>query len=177
MSRSYRRLGLQVYLEDDAVGLVAACATLRPDAVILDVLFERGQPDGLAAVRQIAARWPNIPVVVYGEEVSISTSVEFMRLGARDVLVAPQHPHTVLRGLWRPPDPLVPVRDSVMTLAELRWEYFWKRRVDLRTHVDRDVARDLGLNQADVRRILTADVREKTWVMPETWCDKQERKS
>ncbi len=79
--------GFEVEPFADAESCVAALSSHLVEAVCLDL----GLPgmDGLAALREIRARLPHLPVVVLTADREVSTVVEAMKAGAYDYLTKP----------------------------------------------------------------------------------------
>ncbi|MBU3076501.1 sigma-54-dependent transcriptional regulator [Sphingomonas quercus] len=79
-----------------AIGLIAD--RLEPvDAVLIDVW--RPAESGAALVRDIRARWPQLPIVMLTAQPSIALAVEAMRAGASDFLIKPIAPDRLFAAL------------------------------------------------------------------------------
>src|SRR5690349_22972634 len=64
----------------DGVGAVAACATLQPDCVLMDIRMEG--MDGITATRQIAADWPAARICIVSEYDDAELRAAARRAGA-----------------------------------------------------------------------------------------------
>jgi two-component system, NarL family, nitrate/nitrite response regulator NarL len=67
------------------VDLLAAVVSVQPDLVIMDVRL--GQPDGIAALRELRERGLNIPVILMTGALRDSEVLEAVQLGIRGLLL------------------------------------------------------------------------------------------
>lgn len=68
-----------------AVDLLAAVVSVQPDLVIMDVRL--GQPDGIAALRELRERGLNIPVILMTGALRDCEVLEAVQLGIRGLLL------------------------------------------------------------------------------------------
>jgi len=90
------RMSLASFLEDGGHAILQAAdgqaaldlvAAHRPDLVLLDLRMPR--VDGMLALRQLAAEYADLPVIVISGAGQIADAVEAMRTGAWDYLAKP----------------------------------------------------------------------------------------
>jgi two-component system nitrogen regulation response regulator NtrX len=79
--------------EDGGAGVERA-VTEDPDVVLMDLAMPR--TDGLSALRQLAARKPEVPVVMMSGRATLQDAVEATRLGAFHFIEKPLGPEAVL---------------------------------------------------------------------------------
>ena len=79
--------------EDGGAGVERA-VTEEPDVVLMDLAMPR--TDGLSALRQLAARKPELPVVMMSGRATLQDAVEATRLGAFHFIEKPLGPEAVL---------------------------------------------------------------------------------
>ncbi len=95
------RDALRLLLKTAGYGIVGAAspeeglACLRGDsfaAVLVDMNYTRDTTsgtEGLALIAQVAAQWPNLPVIAMTAWASVDLAVEAMRVGAADFIEKP----------------------------------------------------------------------------------------
>ncbi len=86
--------GYRVAEAADGGAGVERAVTEDPDAVLLDLAMPR--TDGLAALRQLADRRPEVPVVMMSGRATLQDAVEATRLGAFHFIEKPLTPESVL---------------------------------------------------------------------------------
>ncbi len=136
VQRELRSAGLvfETARVEEEAGLLAALDTFRPDIVLADYSLPRF--DGLAAVRLVSARCPEIPVVVVTGSINEEIAADCLRAGAVDYVIK-EH-------LAR----LAPAVRAALERAELRAE---KKGVEAR---QRQVEQDLAQQYALLRVVL-----------------------
>ncbi len=136
VQRELRSAGLvfETARVEEEAGLLAALDTFRPDIVLADYSLPRF--DGLAAVRLVSARCPEVPVVVVTGSINEEIAADCLRAGAVDYVIK-EH-------LAR----LAPAVRAALERAELRAE---KKGVEAR---QRQVEQDLAQQYALLRVVL-----------------------
>lgn len=82
----------QIKEADTPEGVLKYIETFYPDLLLLDLNFARGRTDGgegIDLLRQVHARWPDLPVVILTAWAGIGLAVECMKLGAADFITKP----------------------------------------------------------------------------------------
>jgi DNA-binding response OmpR family regulator len=88
--RQFTSEGYMVHLAGDGREGLAACRTLRPFAVVLDLMLP-GMP-GRDVCKEIKASSPNTPVVVLSAVSEVADKVLLLELGADDYVTKPFSP-------------------------------------------------------------------------------------
>lgn len=86
--------GYQVAEAEDGGAGVERAVTEDPDVVLLDLAMPR--TDGLTALKRLAERAPDLPVVMMSGRASLADAVEATRLGAFHFIEKPLTPESVL---------------------------------------------------------------------------------
>ena len=72
-----------------------------PDAVLLDLSFPDTEEDALMLLRELAERWPHLPVIVFSGRNSLGDRLAVSRLGARQFLQKPATTEQIFQALTR----------------------------------------------------------------------------
>src|SRR3981081_4434780 len=73
----------------DSGGGLAAIQARQPTPVVLAILLQGGEPDGIGVLRQLRAEMPSVPVVMISGHGTIETAVEAIKIGAYDFIEKP----------------------------------------------------------------------------------------
>ena len=87
--------GFTVRESGDGAAGVAAAAEREPDAVLVDLMMP-GAMDGMATLRALRERYPDLPVVMMSGRAGLSDAVQATKLGAFHFLEKPLTPEGVL---------------------------------------------------------------------------------
>jgi two-component system, response regulator RegA len=89
LRRSFERRGDVVYSAASLAGVVTLLGSIAPSHAVVDLKL--GQESGLAVVRHLHERFPDMLIVVLTGFASIATAVEAIKLGACNYLVKPSN--------------------------------------------------------------------------------------
>jgi len=87
LARSLRYSGYEVTTANDGVDALARLSSLRPDAVIMDVMMPR--LDGLEATRSLRASGNDVPILVLTARDAVGDRVDGLDAGADDYMAKP----------------------------------------------------------------------------------------
>lgn len=93
--------GMQIKI---ALNLTTARSLLvfeTPDAVLLDLSFPDTEEDGLTLLRELAAKSPNLPIIVFTARDSLADRLAVSRLGARQFLHKPATTELIFQAIAR----------------------------------------------------------------------------
>lgn len=121
------------------------------DGVVLDLRMP-GQT-GLELLGTMLRARPSLCVVLLTAYGSIATALEAVRLGARDFLVKPADPDTILAALEGRRPQREPIPPEVPTLDRVEWEHIGRVLADCEGNVSQ-AARLLGLDRRTLQRKL-----------------------
>jgi DNA-binding response OmpR family regulator/HPt (histidine-containing phosphotransfer) domain-containing protein len=91
--------GLQVEVATDLTMARHLIAQHPPDVVVLDLNFPGEAEDGLTLLRELADRWPQIPVLVSTVRTSLPDRIEVVRLGGCGFLCKPLPTQEILKAV------------------------------------------------------------------------------
>jgi two-component system response regulator RegA len=94
LARAFVERGYEVVQAADHAAAVAVASTRQIDRAVVDLRMPG--PGGLVVVQDLLAAQPEMQIVVVTGYGSIATTVEAMRLGARDYLTKPAHADQIL---------------------------------------------------------------------------------
>lgn len=78
--------GLQMQVVSNPAEARSRLMRVSPDVVLLDLSFPSAEEDGLTLLREITARTPDLPVIVFTGRDSLADRLAVSRLGARQFL-------------------------------------------------------------------------------------------
>lgn len=87
LARSLHYSGYEVDTAEDGVEALAKLSSMRPDAVIMDVMMPR--LDGLEATRMLRANGNDVPILVLTARDAVGDRVDGLDAGADDYMVKP----------------------------------------------------------------------------------------
>jgi DNA-binding response OmpR family regulator/HPt (histidine-containing phosphotransfer) domain-containing protein len=91
--------GLQVEVATDLAVARVMLARRQPDVVLLDLNFPGAVEDGLTLLRELASRWPRLPVLVSTVRASLRDRIEVVRLGGCAFLRKPLPTQEILQAV------------------------------------------------------------------------------
>ena len=97
VAQALRRSGHAVLTADSLTQLDKILATGAPDVLISDVVLPDG--DGINRVREVADRFPQLPIIILSAQNTLTTAVRAAELGAYDYLPS-RSTSTCWRGRW-----------------------------------------------------------------------------
>ena len=169
LARSLHYAGYEVSTAVDGVDALAQLSSMRPDAVVMDVMMPR--LDGLETTRSLRASGNDVPILVLTARDAVGDRVDGLDAGADDYMVKPfsfEELQARLRALTRrvlASTPVTPGTD-VMTFADLT--------LDLQTREVTRNGRHISLTRTEFallqaflahpRRVL-----ERSWLLNEVW--------
>jgi two-component system response regulator RegA len=148
--------GYEVRAAASRTAALAVAAAERLDRAVVDLRMPGGS--GLALLRDLLALQPQVAVVVLTGYGSIATTVEAMRLGARDYLTKPCHADRILgafdgdseQASREPEDSLA---FEIPSLARLEWEHIERVLHECHGNVSK-TARILGMHRRTLQHKL-----------------------
>ncbi|PTQ64793.1 two-component system nitrogen regulation response regulator GlnG [Sphingomonas sp. PP-CE-3G-477] len=87
VAQALRRAGHEVTVADSLAQLERALAIALPDVIVTDVILPDG--DGIDHVRNVAARFPLLPIIVLSAQNTLTTAVRAAEVGAYEYLPKP----------------------------------------------------------------------------------------
>lgn len=121
LARSLMYSGYEVTTANDGVEALAKLSSLRPDAVIMDVMMPR--LDGLETTRSLRASGNDVPILVLTARDAVGDRVDGLDAGADDYMAKPfsfEELQARLRALTRRARPVSEDDgDEVLTFADL----------------------------------------------------------
>lgn len=87
LARSLHYSGYEVDTAEDGVAALAKLSSMRPDAVIMDVMMPR--LDGLEATRMLRTNGNDVPILVLTARDAVGDRVDGLDAGADDYMVKP----------------------------------------------------------------------------------------
>jgi two-component system response regulator RegA len=152
LKRSFEKRGYQVVLCPDGDELVAALETVAPDYAVVDLKLGTGS--GLECVKLLAARDPDMRIVVLTGFASIATAVEAIKLGACHYLAKPANTDDIETAFGRAEgDVSVPLSSRPTSIKNLEWERIHETLVETGFNIS-ETARRLGLHRRTLARKL-----------------------
>lgn len=170
LARSLHYSGYEVTTATDGVDALAKLSSIRPDAVIMDVMMPR--LDGLDTTRSLRATGNDVPILVLTARDAVGDRVDGLDAGADDYMAKPfsfEELQARLRALTRrlrPENPDSPPGGEVLTFADLS--------LDLQTREVQRGGRKISLTRTEFALLQTflenpRRVLERGWLLNEVW--------
>jgi len=170
LARSLHYSGYEVTTATDGVDALAKLSSIRPDAVIMDVMMPR--LDGLETTRSLRATGNDVPILVLTARDAVGDRVDGLDAGADDYMAKPfsfEELQARLRALTRrlrPENPDSPPGGEVLTFADLS--------LDLQTREVQRGGRKISLTRTEFALLQTflenpRRVLERGWLLNEVW--------
>jgi two-component system, OmpR family, response regulator MprA len=168
LARSLRYSGYEVTTANDGVDALARLSSLRPDAVVMDVMMPR--LDGLETTRSLRASGNDVPILVLTARDAVGDRVDGLDAGADDYMAKPfsfDELQARLRALTRRARPSAE-DDGTEVLA------FADLTLDLQTREVTRAARRISLTRTEFALLQTflenpRRVLERSWLLNEVW--------
>jgi DNA-binding response OmpR family regulator len=93
--------GIRLKVAPDLTTARSRMALAPPDAILLDLSFPDTEEDALMLLRELAQRWPNLPVIVFTGRDSLGDRLAVSRLGARQFLQKPATTEQIFQAITR----------------------------------------------------------------------------
>jgi two-component system response regulator MprA len=168
LARSLRYSGYEVTTANDGVDALARLSSLRPDAVIMDVMMPR--LDGLETTRSLRASGNDVPILVLTARDAVGDRVDGLDAGADDYMAKPfsfDELQARLRALTRRVRPGGEAEGTeVLSFADLS--------LDLQTREVSRGSRRISLTRTEFALLQTflenpRRVLERSWLLNEVW--------
>jgi two-component system response regulator MprA len=168
LARSLMYSGYEVTTANDGVEALAKLSSLRPDAVIMDVMMPR--LDGLETTRSLRASGNDVPILVLTARDAVGDRVDGLDAGADDYMAKPfsfEELQARLRALTRRARPASEDDgDEVLTFADLS--------LDLQTREVLRAGRRISLTRTEFALLQTflenpRRVLDRSWLLNEVW--------
>lgn len=168
LARSLRYSGYEVTTANDGVDALARLSSLRPDAVIMDVMMPR--LDGLETTRSLRASGNDVPILVLTARDAVGDRVDGLDAGADDYMAKPfsfDELQARLRALTRRVRPGGEAEGTeVLSFADLS--------LDLQTREVTRGSRRISLTRTEFALLQTflenpRRVLERSWLLNEVW--------
>ncbi len=168
LARSLHYSGWEVTTANDGVEALARLSSLRPDAVIMDVMMPR--LDGLETTRSLRASGNDVPILVLTARDAVGDRVDGLDAGADDYLAKPfsfDELQARLRALTRRVRPATAESGAeVLSFADLS--------LDLQTREVTRGGRRISLTRTEFALLQTflenpRRVLERSWLLNEVW--------
>jgi two-component system, OmpR family, response regulator MprA len=168
LARSLRYSGYEVTTANDGVDALARLSSLRPDAVIMDVMMPR--LDGLETTRSLRASGNDVPILVLTARDAVGDRVDGLDAGADDYMAKPfsfDELQARLRALTRRSRPSTEEEGTeVLSFADLS--------LDLQTREVIRAGRRISLTRTEFALLQTflenpRRVLERSWLLNEVW--------
>ncbi len=168
LARSLHYVGYEVTTANDGVDALARLSSLRPDAVIMDVMMPR--LDGLETTRSLRASGNDVPILVLTARDAVGDRVDGLDAGADDYMAKPfsfDELQARLRALTRRSRP-VSTGEGNETLG------FADLSLDLQTREVNRGGRRISLTRTEFALLQTflenpRRVLERSWLLNEVW--------
>jgi len=168
LARSLHYVGYEVTTANDGVDALARLSSLRPDAVIMDVMMPR--LDGLETTRSLRSSGNDVPILVLTARDAVGDRVDGLDAGADDYMAKPfsfDELQARLRALTRRSRPASDEPGSeVLSFADLSLDLQTREvtRADRRISLTRTEFALLQTFLENPRRVL-----ERSWLLNEVW--------
>lgn len=168
LARSLRYSGYEVTTATDGVDALARLSSLRPDAVVMDVMMPR--LDGLETTRSLRASGNDVPILVLTARDAVGDRVDGLDAGADDYMAKPfsfDELQARLRALTRRSRPAAEDDgNEVLGFADLT--------LDLQTREVTRAGRRISLTRTEFALLQTflenpRRVLERSWLLNEVW--------
>lgn len=169
LARSLRYSGYEVTTANDGVDALARLSSLRPDAVIMDVMMPR--LDGLETTRSLRSSGNDVPILVLTARDAVGDRVDGLDAGADDYMAKPfsfEELQARLRALTRRSRPATEDAggSEVLSFADLT--------LDLQTREVTRAGRRISLTRTEFALLQTflenpRRVLERSWLLNEVW--------
>nr|NLI51693.1 response regulator transcription factor [Propionibacterium sp.] len=176
LARSLQYSGYEVATAADGVEALAQLATLRMDAVIMDVMMPR--LDGLETTRMLRSTGNDVPILILTARDAVGDRVDGLDAGADDYMVKPFALDELLarlRALTRRNKPETqPETDTAGAAAGPQVLSFEGLTLDLQTREVSRNGRRISLTRTEFALLQTflenpRRVLERSWLLNEVW--------
>lgn len=151
LARSLRRRGHTAHIATDADTALAACASLQPGRMILDLKL--AETSGLRLLPELIAREPDAEIVILTGYSSIATAVSAIKLGAVHYLAKPASLDEILAAFTADAPFPAPPPEALPSLNRVEWEHI-QRALDEHDGNIAATARALGMHRRTLQRKL-----------------------
>ncbi len=153
LARSFARRGYAVRSIAGQDGMEAVLAEFAPTHAVVDLKLAGGS-SGLACVKELHERDPQMQIVVLTGYASIATAVEAIKLGARYYLAKPSNSDDIQAAFERGEgDAEVALTARKTSIKTLEWEHINKTLAETGFNIS-EAARRLGLHRRTLARKL-----------------------
>ncbi|MFA9439341.1 response regulator transcription factor [Uliginosibacterium sp. sgz301328] len=153
LGRSFERRDYQVIHASQAEQVAELLKTHNPAFAVVDLKLA-GNASGLACVKQLHARDPEMVIVVLTGYASIATAVEAIKLGARHYLVKPSNTDDIEQAFGRDTgDAGVALTERTTSIKTLEWERIHQTLAETDFNIS-ETARRLGMHRRTLARKL-----------------------
>ncbi|MDH5832667.1 response regulator transcription factor [Luteimonas kalidii] len=153
LSRSFERRGYEVRTASGLDTLEALLEEFAPSHAVVDLKLAGGG-SGLACVRALHARDPDMLIVVLTGYASIATAVEAIKLGARHYLAKPSNTDDIEAAFAREDgDEDVQLTRRPTSIKTLEWEHIHEALAAADFNIS-EAARQLGMHRRTLARKL-----------------------
>lgn len=159
--------GYEVTTAEDGVMALAKLSSMRPDAVIMDVMMPK--LDGLQTTRVLRENGNDVPILILTARDAVDDRVDGLDAGADDYMVKPfslEELTARIRALTRRSRPEVDESSEVLTFEDLRMDTSTREvaRGSRRINLTRTEFALLQAFMEHPRRVL-----ERSWLLNEVW--------
>jgi len=151
LQQAFEKRGLRAF----ACGDLASCSALAKsqplDFAVVDLRLV--QDSGLDIIKHLKALHPNLAIVMLTGFGSIASTVEAMRLGAKNYLTKPAHADEILAALQVDQGVQDQGDAEAMSLSRMEWEYINRVLAECDGNISQ-AARLLGLHRRSLQRKL-----------------------
>src|SRR5690606_25708121 len=153
LSRSFERRGYDVRSAANLRALEQTLAEFAPTHAVVDLKLAGGD-SGLACVKALHARDPDMLIVVLTGYASIATAVEAIKLGARHYLAKPSNTDDIEAAFAREGgDAGVELTRRQTSIKTLEWEHIHEALAAADFNIS-EAARQLGMHRRTLARKL-----------------------
>jgi len=153
LARSFERRGYAVRHADELETLPALLEEFAPTHAVVDLKLSGGG-SGLACVKALHARDPQMRIVVLTGYASIATAVEAIKLGARHYLAKPSNSDDIEEAFKRNEgDAEVGLTERKTSIKTLEWEHIHETLAETGFNIS-ETARRLGMHRRTLARKL-----------------------
>lgn len=152
LGRNMQRHGFRVWQALNSETAMQLAEVHQPAYGIIDLRI--GEESGLALVKVLAEKHPQMRLVVLTGFASIATAVEAIKLGAEQYLTKPAEPEQIIAALQGDAaGTTAPLPEKPMSVRRLEWEHIQKVLQEHNGNISA-AARALGMHRRTLQRKL-----------------------